>query len=134
MINIAVEVNAPIAEVWNRWVSVEDVENWAFASDDWKSEGIENNVKVGGKFKAKHYAVDGSAEFELGWTYDNVDHRKFLAYTMDDGRKVEVNFSQTEQGTLINQSFEPEPDNPEEQQRAGWQAFLDNFKKFVESF
>ena len=133
MIKISTIINAPIGKVWEKWIGVEDVEHWAFASDDWASKGIENDVKVGGKFKARHFAKDGSAEFELGWTYDKVEPQKQLYYTMDDGRRVEVAFSQVENGTRIDQSFEPETENPEEQQRAGWQAFLDNFKKFVES-
>jgi len=133
MIHISASINASIEKVWGKWISVSDIKNWAFASGDWASEGIENNVEVGGIFKARHFAKDGTAEFELSWTYVKVEPFKLLYYTMDDGRKVEVIFSQTEEGTQIEQSFEPETENPEEQQRAGWQAFLDNFKKFVES-
>jgi hypothetical protein len=33
----------------------------------------------------------------------------------------------------IVESFEAEGTNSDEQQRAGWQAILDNFKKYVES-
>ncbi len=34
--------------------------------------------------------------------------------------------------THIRESFEPENQNPEEMQRAGWQAILDSFRDFVE--
>lgn len=53
---------------------------------------------------------------------------------MGDVRKVRVEFSESEGCTKIVQVSEPESENSEQTQRAGWQAYLDNFKKFVESF
>ena len=32
----------------------------------------------------------------------------------------------------VTETFDPEHENPEEMQRAGWQAILENFKKYVE--
>lgn len=133
MIDVSVDINAPRDKVWQKWTNIDDVKNWSFASDDWAAEGLENNLTVGGRFRARNYAKDGSAEFILEWTYDTIKEGQFLAYTMDDGRKVQVTFSDTEQGTRIRQSFEPEQENSEDMQRNGWQAYLDNFKKFVES-
>ncbi|MBP6962451.1 SRPBCC domain-containing protein [Candidatus Saccharibacteria bacterium] len=133
MIEIYVNINAPLNEVWEKWTDVKAVKNWAFASDDWAAEGIENNVIKGGKFSSRNYAKDGSAEFVLTWTYDQVEAFRYLKYTMGDGRKVEVTLSEAESGTHLKQVFEPESDNPEEMQRDGWQAYLNNFKKFVES-
>ena len=133
MIEISVNISAPVTKVWERWTDIKVVKDWAFASDDWAAEGVENDVMVGGSFKARNYAKDGSMEFMLTWTYDHVDPQRHLAYTMEDGRKVEVRFLETGDGTRLEQSFEPEPENSEDIQRDGWQAYLDNFKKFVES-
>jgi hypothetical protein len=36
------------------------------------------------------------------------------------------------EGVKITQTFDPENENSEEKQRSGWQAILDNFKKYVE--
>lgn len=52
---------------------------------------------------------------------------------MGDGRKVEITFTETADGVEIIESFDPETQNPEEMQRAGWQAILDNFKSYVEA-
>jgi uncharacterized protein YndB with AHSA1/START domain len=52
---------------------------------------------------------------------------------MGDGRNVEIIFKETANGVEITESFEPETQNPEEMQRGGWQAILDNFKKYAES-
>ncbi len=133
MIEVSTSINAPLAKVWEEWISVEAIQYWSFASDDWAAEGIENNVEVGGVFKARNYAKDGSMEFTLTWTYSAVEPQKHLAYTMEDGRKVVVDFAATEQGTRIDQAFDPESENSEAMQQAGWQAYLDNFKKYVES-
>jgi len=35
------------------------------------------------------------------------------------------------EGIRVTQSFDPENENSEEMQRDGWQAILDNFKKYV---
>jgi PhnB protein len=51
---------------------------------------------------------------------------------MDDGRKAKLIFERTSNGTKIIESFDPENENPAEMQRGGWQAILDNFKKYVE--
>jgi uncharacterized protein YndB with AHSA1/START domain len=132
MINISVKINAPLSEVWNKWISVDGVQYWAFASDDWAAEGIENNIEPGGSFKSRNFAKDGSFEFIFGGTYDTVDPQKHVTYTLGDGRKVEVTFEETPDGINMIQLFEPETENPEKQQQ-GWQAYLDNFKKYVES-
>lgn len=133
MIQISTTIAADNETVWNAWNSVENVKDWAFASDDWAAEGIENNVEVGGTYKARNFAKDGSMEFIMEYTYDEVEPQRLLAYTMTDGRKVQVEFSEENGHTKVDQAFDPESENPEEMQRAGWQAYLDNFKKSVES-
>ncbi len=133
MIDISVDINAPTAEVWAKWTDIEAVKSWSFASEDWAAEGIENNVVPGGKFSARNYAKDGSMEFVLTWIYDEVQPGRYLAYTMEDGRKVTVTLTETSEGTRLDQAFELEPVNPKEMQREGWQAYLNNFKKFVET-
>ena len=45
---------------------------------------------------------------------------------------MKVNFESSDTGTLVTEEFEPEQENPEEMQRAGWQMILDNFKNYVE--
>ena len=133
MIEIQITINAPIAEVWEKWISTKGIQQWSFASDDWAAEGIENDVREGGNFKNRNFAKDGSAEFMFEGTYIEVIPQQKLAYALGDGRKVEVDFIQTANGVTIHQQFEPETANPEEMQRQGWQAYLDNFKKYVES-
>ncbi|MND03688.1 hypothetical protein D3C83_236420 [compost metagenome] len=51
----------------------------------------------------------------------------------EGGRHVKVLFEQVPEGVKITQTFDPEQENPEEMQRQGWQAILDNFKKHAEN-
>jgi uncharacterized protein YndB with AHSA1/START domain len=53
---------------------------------------------------------------------------------MDDGRNVHIIFCETAGGTLVTESFETEDQNSAELQRAGWQAILDNFRKYAEGY
>ncbi len=133
MIEVSVNINSTIKVVWEKYTSVEDVQHWGFASDDWAAEGIENDVRPGGKFKNRNFAKDDSFEFMFSGAYTKVEPQKLLAYSLDDGRKVEVTFSKTGNGVSLRQSFDPESENSQEQQKTGWQAYLDNFKKYVES-
>ena len=56
-----------------------------------------------------------------------------IEYTMEDERKVSVKFETTPEGVQITETFDPENENSEELQRGGWQAILNNFKKYVEA-
>lgn len=125
-------INAPVAEVWNKWNAPEHITQWCFASDDWHAPYSENDVRVGGNIKTTMAAKDGSFSFEFGGTYSEVEENRYLAYTLGDGRKVTVLFEQEGNGTKVVETFDPENTHPVDFQQAGWQAILDNFKKYAE--
>lgn len=77
-------------------------------------------------------AKDGSFGFDFGGFYTIVEPRKRIEYTLEDGRKVQVHFTQENESVVITESFEGEDENPYEMQRDGWQAILNNFKKYIE--
>ena len=78
-------------------------------------------------------AKDGSFGFDFGGIYDNVKKNELIEYTMGDGRTVQVTFSPSGDQTKIVETFDAETTNSIEMQRGGWQAILDNFKKYTES-
>jgi uncharacterized protein YndB with AHSA1/START domain len=125
-------VKAPAEKVWKYWITPEDITQWAAASDDWHTTRAENDVRVGGKFLSRMEAKDGSFGFDFGGLYDEVDVNKLLAYTLEDGRKVTIHFTGKGNETKVVQTFDPEATNPIEMQKGGWQAILDNFKKYAE--
>lgn len=132
-ITVQATVNAPVADVWKLWTEPEHVTQWNNASDDWYTPFAENDVRPGGKFTFRMAARDGSFSFDFGGEYAQVDEYRFMSYAMADGRKVAVTFTANGNSTDISETFDAENENPEEMQRAGWQAILNNFKKYAES-
>ena len=133
MIKVEAIINADIEKVWNCWNSAAHITQWCFASDDWHAPQAVNDLKVGGNFVTTMAAKDGSFSFDFGGIYSAVEKHSHIAYTMGDGRKVEVHFAKSTDGVVVTEMFEPESQNSEEMQQAGWQAILNNFKKHVES-
>ncbi len=133
LITVETNVEAPITKVWELWTTPEHIKNWNKANDDWHTPKAENDLRAGGKFVSRMEAKDGSMGFDFGGTYDEVKAKQLIGYTLDDGRKVEITFSSEGNQTRITENFEPENTNPIEMQEEGWQAILDNFKKYAES-
>jgi uncharacterized protein YndB with AHSA1/START domain len=132
-ITVEAVINAPLEKVWEYWNGPEHITKWAFASDDWEARDAENDLRDGGKFKTTMAAKDNSASFEFGGVYSAVKENELIEYDMSDGRHVKVEFTELPEGVKVIETFDPEDENPAEMQREGWQAILDNFKKYTES-
>ncbi|MQR94528.1 SRPBCC family protein [Fictibacillus phosphorivorans] len=133
MITVETTVHKPIAEVWKYWTEPQHITGWSFASDEWHAPKAENDLREGGRFLTRMEAKDGSFGFDFSGAYDEVKTNEYIAYTLDDGRKVTITFVGLENETRIVETFEAESSNPVEMQEAGWQAFMDNFKRYSES-
>jgi uncharacterized protein YndB with AHSA1/START domain len=131
-ITVESTINAPIKKVWESFTNPEHITQWNQASDDWHSPRAENDLRVGGRFNFRMEARDGSAGFDFTGVYTEVVPHKQISYTMDDGRKADVIFDEKNGGTKVTTTFEAESQNSLELQKSGWQAILDNFKKYVE--
>ncbi len=131
-ITVEVKVHAPIEKVWLSWTKPEHITKWNFASDDWECPSAQNNVKTGGKFKIRMSAKDGSSAFDFEGVYDDIIKHKKISYSMSDGRRVTTLFEPHGEKTNIKTTFDAEHENPIEMQKAGWQAILNNFKKYIE--
>ncbi|MFJ8066571.1 SRPBCC family protein [Psychrobacillus sp. NPDC096426] len=131
-VTIETIVNAPAEKVWEYWTKPNHLTKWNSASDDWHTPFAENDLRAGGKFLSRMEAKDGSFGFDFGGVYDEVKLHEFISYTLGDGRKVETTFLNQENDTKIIQVFDPETENPIEMQQQGWQAILNNFKKYAE--
>lgn len=132
-VTIEAIVNAPAAKVWQHWTEPDHIIRWNAASDDWHSPRAENDLKAGGRFKIRMEAKDGSFGFDFEGVYDKVVANKEIAYTMSDGRTVNTTFTPNGNTTKIVTVFDAESENPVDMQRDGWQAILNNFKKYTES-
>lgn len=132
-ITVEVTINASINTVWESWTQPQHIINWSFASDDWHSPKAENDLKVGGKFSSRMEAKDGSVGFDFEGKYTAVEDKKTIEYAMSDGREVSISFEDLGGSTKITETFDPESVNSLELQKNGWQAILDNFKKYTET-
>ncbi|MFC4101463.1 SRPBCC family protein [Paenibacillus xanthanilyticus] len=126
-------VNKPVEHVWKVWTEPAHIKQWNNASEDWHTPHAENDLRVGGTFSSRMEAKDGSFGFDFGGTYDVVDLHETIAYSLGDGRQVKISFVAEGETTKVVESFEAEGTNPVDMQQAGWQAILDNFKKYAES-
>lgn len=126
-------VHAKLEKVWEFWTSPEHIVKWNAASDDWHTVKASNDLRIGGKLQARMEAKDGSMGFDFVGIYKDITTLKKLVFTLDDGRIVTVLFEDGKEGVKITEEFEAENDNSMEMQRQGWQAILDNFKKYVEN-
>jgi len=132
-ITVQSTVNAPVEKVWKYWSDPAHITQWCQASDDWHAPHAENDLRTGGKFSTTMAAKDGSFSFDFGGIYDNVEEHKLIEYTMGDGRKVSVVFTAKGDQTEVVETFDMENTHSEEMQRGGWQAILDNFRKYTEA-
>jgi uncharacterized protein YndB with AHSA1/START domain len=126
-------ISADAKKVWDYYTNPEHITKWNFASDDWHCPSAENDLRIGGKFKSRMEAKDGSFGFDFEGVYDEVINQKKIAYTMPDGRLVITKFEDHNGKIKVTTTFEAENENPVEMQRAGWQSILDNFKKYIDS-
>lgn len=126
-------VETPIKTVWKSWTEPQHIVNWNFASDDWHSPNSENDLKVGGSFRSRMEAKDGSIGFDFEGKYTKVEDQKAIEYVMADGREVYISFEDLGESTKVTENFHPESVNSLELQKGGWQAILDNFKKYTET-
>jgi uncharacterized protein YndB with AHSA1/START domain len=131
-ISVQVTVLSPMEKVWDYWTSPEHITKWNNASDGWHTPHAVNDLRAGGKFLSRMEARDGKVGFDFEGTYDTVIKHVLISYVLADGRKVKVYFAGEDNNTNIVEKFEAESVHTIEQQRDGWQAILNNFKKYTE--
>lgn len=130
-IRVSSIVKAPISKVWEKWTKPEHIVKWNSPSPEWHTPRAENDLKENGKFLFRMEARDGSMGFDFEGVYDIVNPLKQIAYTMGDGRKVNVTFTETPEGIEVVTVFDAENQNSLEVQQNGWQAISDSFANYA---
>lgn len=133
-ITLTADVRAPLESVWACWNSAECVRKWNHASDDWHCPAAANDLRVGGRYVYTMAARDGSASFDFAGTYTEIVPGERITSQLDDGRMIRTVFEAVgPDRTRVVETFEADHLFPLDQQRVGWQAILDNFRKTMES-
>ncbi len=124
-------VAAPVSAVWDAYITPEDIMQWNSPSDDWHTPAATVNLREGGAFSSRMEAKDGSMGFDFAGTYTKIVEHELIEYDFGD-RHASVEFIPEDGGVRVSVTFDPETENPVEQQRGGWQSILDSFKRHVE--
>lgn len=132
-LTVEATIKAPVEKVWVLWTDPRHITQWNNASDDWHTPEADNDLRPGGKFRSRMEAKDGSAGFDFDGIYKEVVEHQLISYALADGRKVQVHFNSNQGTTTVTEVFEADSTHSLEMQQTGWQAILDNFKKYVES-
>lgn len=131
-ITVQATVSTDAKNAWECYTVPGHITQWNFADESWHCPRAENDLRVGGKYSARMEAKDGSWGFDFEAVYDEVVAGQRFTYTMGDGRQVTTTFEDLGGQTLVTTSFDAEGQNPVEMQQAGWQAILNNYKKYAE--
>jgi len=131
-ITVETTVSAPVAKVWHDYTTPEAIVKWNAASDDWHTTAATVDLREGGDFSSRMEAKDGSMGFDFAGTYTKIVENELIEYAFGD-RKATVEFVPASEGVTVRVTFVPETVYSIDQQRFGWQAILDNFKKYAET-
>lgn len=123
-------VKAPLSDVWKAYTCPEDIKAWNAASMDWHTPAATVDLRPGGQFLYRMEAKDGSFGFDFAGEYTQVVTGELIEYRFGD-RTAQVMFAVECDGVRVTITFDPETIHPEDQQREGWQAILDNFARHV---
>ena len=129
-ITVSTLVQAPVRAVWQAYTTPADIMVWNTASPDWHTTAATVDLRPGGQFSSRMEAKDGSFGFDFAGVYTAVVPQQRIAYAFGDRAGV-VDFSDGAGGVTVTVTFDGEASHTEEQQRAGWQAILDNFARHV---
>lgn len=130
-ITVQTTVQADSKKAWDYYTQPEHITNWNFADPSWHCPSASNDLKVGGRYVARMEAKDGSFGFDFDATYTDIALGERLTYEFG-GRQATVMFKPQNEATEVTVTFDPETEHPVEMQKAGWQAILNNYKKYTE--
>jgi uncharacterized protein YndB with AHSA1/START domain len=131
-ITVSATIHAPVEKVWDCYTNPNHIVHWNFADPSWHCPSAENDMRVGGTYKARMEAKDGSFGFDFEAIYTDINEGKNFTYEFG-GRTAAVQFNNLGSQTEVVITFDPENENPIEMQQGGWQMILNNFKAYTEA-
>jgi uncharacterized protein YndB with AHSA1/START domain len=131
-ITIKETVSADKQKVWDYYTKPEHIIKWNFADPSWHCPTASNELKVGGRYFARMEAKDGSIGFDFDGVYKEINQGQNFTYEFG-GRLATIKFNEANGQTEVTVTFDPETENSIDLQKQGWQAILDNFKKYTET-
>ena len=131
-ITVEAQIKASLAQVWQAWVTPEDIIHWNAASEDWHCPEAQVDLRPGGSFCWRMEARDGKAGFDFAGEYKTIQPHRLIEAEFG-GRLLRAEFFDQGDHVTLRETFDAEAEYPLDMQRQGWQAILDRFKAYVEA-
>lgn len=131
-ITVQATINADSKKAWDCYTNPNHITQWNFADPSWHCPTAENDMRIGGTYKARMEAKDGSFGFDFEAVYSEISEGKSFSYGFGE-RNVSVQFNDLGKQTEVIVTFDAESENPIDMQRSGWQSILNNYKKYTEN-
>jgi uncharacterized protein YndB with AHSA1/START domain len=131
-ITVQATINSEVKKTWDYYTNPKHIINWNFADPSWHCPTAENDMRIGGTYKARMEAKDGSFGFDFEAIYSEIIDGKSFTYEFG-GRMCTVQFNDLGSQTEVIVTFDAEEENSVELQKGGWQSILNNFKTYTES-
>ncbi|MFM8595742.1 MAG: SRPBCC domain-containing protein, partial [Flavobacteriales bacterium] len=106
LIEVKATIHASLDQVWEKWTQAQHIIHWNFAHESWCCPSAEVDFKEGGSSNYRMEAKDGSFGFNLIAVFLTIDPKQSILSTLEDGRKVSVQFTAENNQTTITQQFE----------------------------
>lgn len=133
VLSVSIDINQSLDSVWDTWNDEKHMRYWLFISDDYEVKDARNDLRIGGGYSYRMVSRNGGADFDYGGVYTSIELGSYIAFTMKDGRKGEIEFSVIEDVVHLEVKFEAVEEQDANVQLNGWQALLNHFKNHVES-
>jgi uncharacterized protein YndB with AHSA1/START domain len=129
-ITVETTIAAPLETIWQCWTTPR-ISSSGTAPPDWHTTRAEVDLRVGGTFSSRMEARM-AATVSTCRHYTRIEAPQLIECQFGD-RSLLVEFLPGADGVTVRETFDAETVYPVEQQRAGWQAILDNFARHVSS-
>lgn len=126
-------IDAPRERVYDAFINPGSLKGWYSASPDWMTPYAEVEATPGGALHIGFRHKTEGHEFDFAGTFKALRPPEYIAYTLSDGREVEISLYDENGGTTIVESFDPETMSTRDQQTAGWTALLDSLERFLQT-
>ena len=126
-LEVSRHIAAPPERVFDAWLDPDNVGKWLFATPDGKSERVEIDARVGGRFRIDERRGDEVAE-HFG-TYVEIDRPRRLAFDFGTSfeatpTRITVTIEPDGDGSLVTIRHEGVWADWEEKTRQGWAMIL----------
>ncbi|HSN94487.1 MAG TPA: SRPBCC domain-containing protein [Anaerolineaceae bacterium] len=127
-------IHAPIARVYEAFLSPIDLTQWYYASEGWTTPYAEVDAKPGGRLKIAFQDPKGKNTFDYEGNFVLLEAPKRIVYKLDDNRKVSIRLVEVGQRkTRIIETFDSEDVMPIRAQLTGWKSILNHLEDYLKT-